>query len=90
MCIIVDGIDQAKMNLPYTKVIAKSTSSLYTVLLKVQVNFLPFGHTHEDVDQLFSKISAEIRRAGAESIPGLFCERSKTENYCRSGPVKFD
>lgn len=31
MCIIVDGIDQAKMNLPYTKVIAKSTSSLYTV-----------------------------------------------------------
>ena len=31
MCVIVDGIDQAKMNLPYTKVIAKSTSSLYTV-----------------------------------------------------------
>ena len=31
MCIIVDEIDQAKTNLPYTKVIAKSTSSLYTV-----------------------------------------------------------
>ena len=31
MCVIVDGIDQAKTNLPYTKVIAKSTSSLYTV-----------------------------------------------------------
>lgn len=39
-------------------------------IIQVQVNFLPVGHTHEDVDQLFSKISAELKRGGAESIPG--------------------
>ena len=29
------------------------------------------GHTHEDIDQLFSKIAEEIRRAGCQSIPGI-------------------
>jgi len=29
----------------------------------VKINFLPVGHTHEDVDQLFSK-----RRHGSESL----------------------
>ena len=28
------------------------------------------GHTHEDIDQLFSKISDEIKRIGCECIPG--------------------
>ena len=28
------------------------------------------GHTHEDVDQLFSRIGDEIRRSGSESLPG--------------------
>jgi len=39
--------------------------------LQVRVSFLPVGHTHEDVDQMFSKISDEIKRNGSESIPGL-------------------
>ena len=43
------------------------------LFIQVQVNFLPVGHTHEDVDQLFSKIAAELRRGGAESIPGGLC-----------------
>lgn len=43
------------------------------LIVQVQVNFLPVGHTHEDVDQLFSKIATEIRRVGAESIPGWLC-----------------
>ena len=38
--------------------------------LKVQIKFLPVGHTHEDVDQLFSKIGEEIRKLGCESFPG--------------------
>ena len=29
--------------------------------MQVQVNFLPVGHTHEDVDQMFSKIGDEIK-----------------------------
>ena len=38
--------------------------------LQVQINFLPVGHTHEDIDQPFSKIGAEIRHSGCESLPG--------------------
>ena len=35
------------------------------------MNFLPVGHTHEDIDQLFSKISVTIQRSGCESLPGV-------------------
>ena len=38
--------------------------------VQVKVNFVPVGHTHEDVDQLFSKITAHIRQNGAESMSG--------------------
>lgn len=37
----------------------------------MKINFLPVGHTHEDVDQLFSKISSEIKGIGSESLPGM-------------------
>lgn len=43
----------------------------YFCNLQVQVNFLPVGHTHKDIDQLFSKIGDEIHCSGAESIPGI-------------------
>lgn len=29
------------------------------------------GHTHEDIDQVFSKVSDTIRHSGCESIPGI-------------------
>ena len=32
--------------------------------------FLPVGHTHEDIDQLFSKIGEEICHKGCESLLG--------------------
>ena len=35
------------------------------------VNFLPVGHTHEDVDQFFSRIAWQLRKKGAGSIPGM-------------------
>jgi len=38
--------------------------------LQIQINFLPVGHTHEDIDQLFSSVAREIRQAGCDSIPG--------------------
>ena len=38
--------------------------------LKVQINFLPVGHTHEDIDQVFSRVSDNLRQSGCESIPG--------------------
>ena len=40
--------------------------------LKVQINFLPVGHTHEDIDQVFSRVSDNLRQSGCESIPGIY------------------
>jgi len=41
-----------------------------TIVTQVTINFLPVGHTHEDVDQFFSRIALQLRKNGAESIPG--------------------
>ncbi|XP_064397846.1 uncharacterized protein LOC135344551 [Halichondria panicea] len=41
------------------------------IFTKVRVNFLPVGHTHEDIDQLFSRISKQLTLKGAESLPDL-------------------
>ena len=38
--------------------------------LEVQINFLPVGHTHEDIDQVFSRVTDNLRQSGCESIPG--------------------
>ena len=32
------------------------------VLKRVYINFLPVGHTHEDIDQYFSRLSVYLRR----------------------------
>ena len=45
-------------------------SFILACMLQIRVNFLPVGHTHEDVDQFFSKISAHLSRVGAETING--------------------
>ena len=49
--------------------------------MQVKINFLPVGHTHEDIDQMFSRISDSIRKTGCESIQG-YCETYCT--YCVS------
>ena len=36
------------------------------------VNFLPVGHTHEDVDQMFPRISEALRRIGADSVDDVY------------------
>jgi len=40
---------------------------------KIKVSFLPVGHTHEDIDQMFSIISKHLKRVGALS-PALFAD----------------
>lgn len=75
---------------------------MYTIYIyppwQVQINFLPVGHTHEDIDQLFSKIGNEIRRTGCESIPGiigslLVCIFDLHQSFCRfasaNTPLQF-
>ena len=44
---------------------------LFGVFERIFVNFLPVGHTHEDVDQIFSRISVYLRRHNALSLSQL-------------------
>ena len=41
------------------------------VFEEVIVNSPPFGHTHEDIDQVFSVLSRELNRVSARTIPEL-------------------
>ena len=49
-----------------------SVYALYHNFVEVQINFLVVGHTHEDIDQFFSKISKKIKMSGCESLQGLY------------------
>ena len=37
---------------------------------QIRINFLPVGHTHEDVDQMFNCIGSKIQRVGADTLQG--------------------
>ena len=39
--------------------------------MQIQLSFLYVGHTHEDIDQLFSQISRLMRRNEAQTLPDL-------------------
>lgn len=43
-----------------------------TFTTQMTVNFLPVGHTHEDVDQMFPRISEALRRIGADSVDDVY------------------
>jgi len=47
----------------------------------VKINFLVVGHTHEDIDQYFSKISAALGKSGCESLPGLYLQYRMKSNF---------
>ncbi|CAG2199514.1 unnamed protein product [Mytilus edulis] len=38
---------------------------------KIQLSFLYVGHTHEDIDQMFSVFSDRLRHTDATTLPGL-------------------
>ena len=38
--------------------------------LQIKIGFLPVGHTHEDIDQLFSRVSRLLKHRNALTIPG--------------------
>ena len=57
---------------------------------KIIVSFLPVGHTHEDIDQFFSRIAMALRREDAHSRLDL--EQIILRCRCSSshwGTVKF-
>ena len=39
---------------------------------QVEFNFLPVGHTHEDVDQLFSRIAEKLRHNDVYTLDGNY------------------
>lgn len=41
------------------------------VFKEVQVSFLPVGHTHEDIDQVFSRVAHRLRISEAHTMPEL-------------------
>ena len=36
------------------------------------MNFLPVGHTHEDIDQFFSKVSHKLKKSNVETFLGTY------------------
>lgn len=40
------------------------------ICLQVKFGFLPVGHTHEDIDQLFSCISRRLKHRSALTVEG--------------------
>ena len=44
---------------------------LMGVLKSAYINFLPVGHTHEDIDQFFSRLSVYLRSHNAPDVPAL-------------------
>ena len=43
-------------------------------MLQILFSFLMKGHTHEDIDQIFSKISHHLRGVDAFTVPSLITE----------------
>lgn len=39
---------------------------------QVKINFLMVGHTHEIIDQLFSRLGVEIRKSNLLTFDGVF------------------
>ena len=52
------------------------------VFKSVEVSFLPVGHTHEDIDQMFSRMSVYLRshNAPCRRSMGICIERAYTKN----------
>ncbi|CAH1242369.1 Hypp6627 [Branchiostoma lanceolatum] len=62
LSLILDAMDQSKSNLPHFKGWTEP---------KITVNFLMVGHTHEDVDAVFSQFSHKLDRKDAKTTSEL-------------------
>lgn len=51
--------------------ICELTLYIQILLIQVQVGFLMVGHTHEDIDQYFSKLSQYLKYNSAHTLPGI-------------------
>ena len=44
------------------------TFSIKCVFSQIQLDFLPPGHSHDDIDQVFSKFSKKLKRVDARTV----------------------
>ncbi|PIK43600.1 hypothetical protein BSL78_19541 [Apostichopus japonicus] len=90
-CMIIDGMDQSKTDIPHLIVKDKDSASLarlpvhFTALLverdifeEVYIHFLPVGHTHEDVDQMFSCVARHLNHTNVYTLEDLEIETAKS------------
>lgn len=57
------------------------------VFRKVKVSFLMVGHTHEDVDQMFSRFSTWLNRNNAHHLDALLDGFQKSYTYSGTSPT---
>ncbi|WAR29289.1 hypothetical protein MAR_002857 [Mya arenaria] len=50
------------------------------VFRKVKIGFLMVGHTHEDIDQVFSRVSSHLRRQEVLTLPNLHKEMQDSQH----------
>ena len=43
---------------------------------QIELGFLMVGHTHEDIDQFFSKFSQYLKNNSAHTLPGILISYS--------------
>lgn len=48
------------------------------IFKEAYIHFLPVGHTHEDVDQMFSCVARQLKSRNALTLPDLEAETSKS------------
>ena len=44
-----------------------------SLTFQIELGFLMVGHTHEDIDQFFSKMAQYLRYNSCHTLPGTFC-----------------
>jgi hypothetical protein len=52
------------------------------IFKEIEVNFLPVGHTHEDIDTVFSLISQALKTCAAPNNAGAHRQHSEGGEGC--------
>ena len=45
---------------------------VYIGPIQIQMSFLMVGHTHEDIDQVFSRVSAHLKKNSVYTLEGEY------------------
>jgi hypothetical protein len=54
---------------------------------KIYISFLPVGHTHEDIDQIFSRVSVHLRARNAPTLAKMHTELRRSVKKYGKKPI---